>query len=170
MSSPEIPIPYINIDLDGVMFDFYGETTRILGVPYKSLPSAEAWGRLEKVDSLFRNLPLLPDALELWQGIQGAGHLRILTAMPKPTGKLLTAAGDKVASVRQHICHQVPVVVVEHGLMKARWARPGDVLIDDLERNIIAWEAAGGIGILHRSARDSLQQLARIRDTAGLSA
>ncbi|KVP39630.1 5' nucleotidase, NT5C type [Burkholderia ubonensis] len=159
-------IPNIYIDLDGVKVDFYGETTRILGAPYKSLPSAEAWGRLEQVDHLFLNLPMLPDALELWQGLQGRGRLHILTAMPKPTGKLITAAGDKVAWVRKHICTQVPVIVVEHGLMKARWARPGDILIDDLERNIAAWEAAGGIGILHRNARDTLESLARILNAA----
>ena len=162
MPDTVIELPNINIDLDGVMVDFYGETTRILGVPYKSLPSAEAWGRLEQVNHLFRNLPMLPDALELWQGIQGRGLPRILTAKPKPTGKLITAAGDKVAWVRENVDKQVPVIVVEHGLMKARWARPGDILIDDLERNIAAWVAAGGVGILHRSARETLEQLDRV--------
>ena len=42
MTDTVIELPNINIDLDGVMVDFYGETTRILGVPYKSLPSAHA--------------------------------------------------------------------------------------------------------------------------------
>lgn len=151
--------PDINIDLDGVMADFYGETTRILGVDYRSLPPAQAWGRLEQVDNLFLHLPALPDALALWEGLQGRGNLRILTACPKPTGKLHTAARDKIEWVRRHIDRNVPVIVVEHGLMKAHWAAPGAILIDDLSRNINAWYAAGGHGILHRSAEDTLSQL-----------
>jgi hypothetical protein len=151
--------PDINIDLDGVMVDFYGETTRILGADYRSLPPAQAWGRLEQVDNLFLRLPPLPDALALWSGLQGRGALRILTACPRPTGKLHTAAKDKIEWVRRHIDRDVPVIVVEHGLLKAQWVTPGAVLIDDLPRNINAWTAAGGRGILHRSADDTLAQL-----------
>jgi hypothetical protein len=151
---------YINFDLDGVMVDFYGETSRILGANYKSLPSAQAWSALEKIPHLFEKLPVLPDALELWRGIQGRGRpLRALTAIPKPTGLLNTAPGDKRIWVRQNISQTVPVLIAPHGAAKAVWARPGHILIDDLQRNIDAWVAAGGIGILHRSARETLEQL-----------
>ncbi len=150
----------VYVDLDGVLVDFYGATSRILGAHYKSLPPAQAWGVLETVANLFQTLPALADAHSLWQGIQGSGQVHILTACPKPTGLLFTAPGDKHAWVRQHICTSVPVIVVAHGLMKAQWARPGDVLIDDLERNILAWRAAGGVGILHRSAAETLAELA----------
>lgn len=149
----------INVDLDGVLVDFYGATSKLLGASYREVPAALAWGKLERVPHLFRGLPRLADALELWAGLKGHGKLRILTAMPKPTGLLHTVPGDKRAWVREHICRTVPVVVVPHGLAKARWAQPGDILIDDLERNIIAWCAAGGVGILHRNARDTLAEL-----------
>ena len=152
----------IYVDLDGVLVDFYTATSKILGANYKAMPPAVAWGTLEKVDNLFRHLPMLPDALALWEGIQGRGRVHILTASPKPTGKLHTAPGDKRAWVRQHICSQVPVIVVGHGPSKARWAAPGDILIDDLERNIEAWVAAGGVGILHRSAAESLARLSEL--------
>ena len=148
------------VDLDGVLVNFYGATSRILGANYKSLPSAQAWGVLQEVDHLFLTLPMLDDAKVLWEGIQGRGQLHILTATPKPTGKLHTAPGDKREWVRTHICEAVPVIVVGHGLEKAKWARPGDILIDDLARNIDAWVAAGGTGILHRSAEETLRQLA----------
>ena len=150
---------FINVDLDGVLVDFYGATSKLLGASYREVPAALAWGKLERVPHLFRGLPRLADALELWAGLQGQGELRILTAMPKPTGVLHTFPGDKRAWVREHICRTVPVVVVPHGLAKARWAKPGDVLIDDLARNIDAWRAAGGVGILHRNARDTLAEL-----------
>jgi hypothetical protein len=151
---------YINLDLDGVMVDFYGETSRILGANYKSLPSAQAWSVLEKIPHFFEKLPMLPDALELWKGLEGRGRpSRVLTAVPKPTGLLNTAPGDKRIWVRENISRTVPVLIAPHGAAKAEWARPGHILIDDLQRNIDAWVAAGGIGILHRSARETLEQL-----------
>lgn len=149
----------INLDLDGVLADFYGTAERILGCPYRSLTSGQVWGRLEQEDSFFRYLPLLKDALTLWAGVQGQGNLRILTALPQPTGKLGSAPGDKRAWVRQYISPDIPVILVSSGLQKAKLAAQGDILIDDLPRNIDAWVAAGGTGILHRSAQDSLNQL-----------
>jgi len=151
---------YINIDLDGVMVDFYGATSRILGANYKSLPSAQAWAVLEKIPHLFEKLPMLADALELWRGVQGRGRpARILTAIPKPTGLLTTAPGDKRIWVREKISQTVPVLIAPHGAAKAAWAQPGHILIDDIQRNIDAWVAAGGIGILHVNARNTLEQL-----------
>lgn len=149
----------IYLDLDGVFADFYRVAQAHLGVPYTELPPAEAWARLEKVRNLFRHLPLLPDALELWQGLQGKGLLHVLTASPQPTGELVTAPADKLAWVRQHLSPTIPVFVSASGVRKASFAAPGDILIDDLKRNIAAWEGAGGVGILHRSAAETLREL-----------
>ena len=42
---------------------------------------------------------------------------------------------------------------------KAKFAGKNHILIDDLEKNITAWEAAGGIGILHKNANDTINTL-----------
>lgn len=149
----------INIDLDGVLADFYPAATKVLGVPYKSIEPVQVWGVLEHVDNFFLNLPLKADARALWDGLQGCGPLRILTATPKPTRKLATAPADKLAWVRRHFSDTIPVFVVAHGLRKAELAKRGDILIDDLKRNIDAWELAGGTGILHTNAADTLKKL-----------
>ena len=39
---------------------------------------------------------------------------------------------------------------------------PGDVLVDDRENHRHLWEQAGGIFVHHRTAEDSLRQLAGI--------
>jgi hypothetical protein len=39
---------------------------------------------------------------------------------------------------------------------------PGDVLVDDRENHRHLWESAGGIFVHHKSAEDSLRQLAEI--------
>ena len=38
-----------------------------------------------------------------------------------------------------------------------------NVLIDDRPKNIEAWEAAGGIGIIHTSAKNTIEQLKKLR-------
>lgn len=44
-------------------------------------------------------------------------------------------------------------------MFKQRLASPNSILIDDYERNIIQWREAGGIGILHKNAEDTINQL-----------
>ena len=36
-------------------------------------------------------------------------------------------------------------------------------MIDDRQSNIDAWESEGGIGILHKNARDTINELKRLR-------
>jgi hypothetical protein len=42
---------------------------------------------------------------------------------------------------------------------KVKFARPNTILIDDRKDTIDAWNAAGGIGIFHTSADDTIKQL-----------
>lgn len=156
---------FLNIDLDGVLVDFDGAARRLLGRPYADTPAAEAWGVLDKTPRLYRDLAPLPDAMELWEGIQafaareGNVRARILSALPQLTNRLTTAPADKIGWVRAHLSPQIWVVLVNGGGEKALIARPGDILIDDLERNVRAWRAAGGVGVLHTSARATLARL-----------
>lgn len=152
-------LPHIYVDQDGVLAAFYPAMAAILGQPFNSLSPAERWGKLEKVPRLFRNLALCADALELWHGLEGRGERSILTAAPMPTGFLVTAPEDKLAWIRERISSSVKVEVAESGLAKAAWASPDAILIDDLQRNIDVWRAAGGIGILHTSASNTLATL-----------
>jgi hypothetical protein len=154
-----IALPAIYVDQDDVLAEFYGTAGAILGAPFQSLTPAVRWGQLERVERLFRYLPVRPDALALWHGLEGRGNRSILTAMPRPTGLLHTAAADKLEWAREYITATAPVIVAESGLAKAAWARPGAVLIDNLQRNIDVWVAAGGIGVVHTSAADTLAQL-----------
>jgi len=164
ISLPALQIPTsIFHDLDGVHADFYGRAAQLLGKPYKRTPPAEAWSVLETVPHLFRDLEPLQDGQILWRALQSCGlPQEVLTAMPQPTGLLTTVDADKREWVVQNLSGTAPVTTVAHGAAKALYAAPGRVLIDDLQRNIDLWIAAGGIGILHVSADDTLQQLEAI--------
>ena len=51
------------------------------------------------------------------------------------------------------------------GSQKGMFALEGSVLIDDRKKNIEAWEDNGGIGILHTSAEDTINQLKKLRNS-----
>ena len=52
---------------------------------------------------------------------------------------------------------------------KQNYAAPNHILIDDRKSNIDQWISQGGIGILHTSAADTIQQLKKIRIMSSLN-
>lgn len=158
----EAHLPQLFLDLDGVFTAFYQKAFALLGRAYQSVPRAEAWAVLERQEHLFLHLEMLPDAQQLWDGVAHYENKQILSALPWLTQSLVTAPADKVEWVRRRLDRFVQVNLVESGRAKARFARPGDLLVDDLPENIEAWEAAGGVGILHTSAEATLRKLAEL--------
>ena len=86
--------------------------------------------------------------------------------------EILTAAGtvnrelvvyDKNEWIKEHVSPTVVVVCTMSGSQKGGFAIEGGVLIDDRQKNLDAWEANGGIGILHTSAEDTINQLKELR-------
>ena len=51
---------------------------------------------------------------------------------------------------------------IAQAYLKKNYAAPNHILIDDKKSNIDEWRAAGGIGILHTSAADTIQQLKKL--------
>lgn len=165
----------IYLDLDGVFVDFFAAASSILGADYRSMPARQAWGVLDRVPRLFRGIAPLPGARRLWDGVQEAAaasgsRVAVLSALPWPTHQLITAAEDKRAWVREHLCERTPVILVCGGEAKTLCAAPGDVLIDDLGRNIQAWRQHGGVGILHTDVESTLRELAQALAGQGTSA
>jgi hypothetical protein len=90
----------------------------------------------------------MPGAIEFFRTIEHLSPI-ILTACPK--SNYAHVAGQKVAWVREHLSASVTVLPVLGGSSKPLFMHAqGDVLIDDYRRNTEAWEAAGGVAILHR--------------------
>lgn len=155
--------PFIYLDLDGVFADFFTFARNVLGQEYHDTAPALAWGRLSLVPRLFRQLAVLPGSLEIYHALKHHGdRLQVLTATPLPTGFLLTAAKDKRRWVAKNISETLKVNTVTGGVNKYKLCQPGDVLIDDLARNLKPWEEAGGIGIHHTSVQDTLARLAEL--------
>ena len=154
----------LNLDLDGVFADFQAGFRKHLGFDYSDDPKL-AWSILDKVPHLFRDLQPLPGAvLGFYKLVAQVGikNCRVLTALPLPTNKLVTATVDKIYWVIYYLDSDIEVVCVPDWRHKKDFCVPGDILIDDSARNIEDWESAGGVGILHTSFESSLAQLKQL--------
>lgn len=154
------------LDLDGVLADFVASATSVLGAPpteYEAEHGTNAyWAKLRAVPDFYATLPLMPDADALWRGVISLTGCEpiILTGVPKWE----TATRQKLAWAEGHFPTAAKVITCA-ARDKARYALPGDVLIDDRPTYIDHWRAAGGVFIVHTSAKTSLAELARVLGT-----
>lgn len=153
-------IPRIFLDLDGVLADFDKGAGIILGTDntYKwefIHGGNRFWEVLNSFPNFFGSLPLMPDALELWQAV-GKRKPTILTALPRQDAASVDA--QKRAWVAKHLGADIEVITCETK-DKPKFCQKGDILVDDRSVNQEAWNAAGGTYILHTTAKKSIHLL-----------
>ena len=150
-------MPQVYLDCDGVLADFDAGAARILGMPpaaYQSRFGARRfWGMLGGADGFFEHLPLMPDAMTLYEAVRGLDPV-ILTGLPRGTW----AEPQKRRWAERHF-PGVPVITTSAAL-KREHCRPGDALVDDRETYRHLWEGAGGRFVHHVSAEGSIAALA----------
>ena len=156
----EIPTPLtghpefvVYHDLDGVHADIASGYVRLTGLPWEDRTNEVFWNHVDACEDFFARLDRLPDSQELYDHTAHLPHA-FLTGRPLGT----RAADQKRWWVAQHFGPTVEVIVVP-GKLKQRYAHAHAVLIDDHGANITRWRDAGGIGILHTSAADTIAQL-----------
>ena len=161
----------IFVDMDGVLADFISGCSKMIGQPLKN--DAEGHSEYDKRKPeltnkrLFRNLPPTVDMYELIAYIKHT-HLpwEILSAAGSINRELVVF--DKTKWIEQYVDPSIVVTCTFNGRQKAMFAKKGSVLIDDVEDNIDAWEKAGGIGILHVSAENTIKALKLLRNPVSL--
>jgi hypothetical protein len=106
----------------------------------------------------FKNLPLMPGALKLWDFVSRLDHKPIfLTGCPASVPE---APANKQAFIPANLPGGDEVEVITcRSREKYLYCRPGDVLIDDWEKYKPLWIGAGGNWITHTSADESIRQL-----------
>ena len=119
------------------------------------------WDRIRKVDHFYDRLEPMPGAKEIFNAVYGVYGKRceILTGIPKEKRGIVTAAEDKRNWMRRVLSDKVTVNVCLRAEKILKCTGPEAVLIDDLEKNIQEWKAAGGTGILHESAEQTMREL-----------
>ena len=154
-------VKQIFLDQDGVLADFESGLTKALGYKVDVTSPIDVYD-IEKrkltAQRLFRNLDPLPDAWKLVDYCMNSGiHTEILTAAGTVNRTLVVK--DKIDWIRRYVHPHWIVIPTFSGTQKAAFAHKKAVLVDDRQRNIDYWEEAGGIGILHKTADETIEQL-----------
>lgn len=157
----------VYLDMDGVLADFDKKTIELIGKRLRDFPtSKEGWAAIEHVQNIYEILEPMPDADKLVNGVFRLQEkfrynfdIGVLTAIPR-VGTIPDAKIHK----RDWILKYYPELIYNfnigpHAVDKQKHCRPGDVLIDDSEKNIPQWNDASGYGIFHTSAENSLSLL-----------
>jgi len=146
----------IYCDMDGVLVDFEKGYEELTGIDLKGQHVSggeDFWGPIAKAGAQFWiKLNWMPDGKQLWEYI-------------KPYNPVLLSAPSREESSKigkyVWVKREVPgtKLILRSAERKQEFATPHSILIDDRKDNIERWKEAGGVGIYHTSAADTIQQL-----------
>jgi len=144
------------LDCDGVLADFDKGAAAVLGMHPKAYEKRRGarsfWARLASAPDFYFSLPLLPDAMRLYEAVRHLDPV-ILTGMPRGGW----AADQKVRWAAKHFPGVRIITTMARD--KRNHAKEGDVLVDDQERHRALWEEAGGVFIHHKNVDSTLAAL-----------
>ena len=156
----------IYCDLDGVLCSFDGGVERITNKPISYFDNDEEvmWEEVEKygLERFFIDLDWLPDGKQLWNYvISNFISVKILSAMGKRNEKNNDVYRGKMVWLRRYIpsLMESDIILVANKHKKQEYSRLGDIIIDDTKVVIDEWNNKGGIGILHKSTKETIKIL-----------
>jgi 5'(3')-deoxyribonucleotidase len=149
----------IFVDLDGVLVNFDGGFEEAFGQSPKrtfaELGDDYTWHLIDQIPNFWLEMDPMPDADVLWEYIKSYNP----TVLTKPAKSVHNCKKEKREWVDKYLGEDIEVLFASN---KARYATEDSILIDDKEENIESWKSAGGIGILHNNANDTIKQLDNI--------
>lgn len=149
----------IFLDLDGVLADFDRSVKEITGLyPKEHESDSKMWKTLAKQPNFFGNLPLMDDAMELWNFTRIYNPV-ILTGTPRGNW-----AGKQKSEWCYHVLNTTNVITcfASEKPQKALEVTPQGytpVLVDDREKNMKKWDEIGGVFILHEDTNSTISKL-----------
>ena len=149
----------IYCDMDSVLVDFdrgYQELTGMTTQQADANGVEAFWDPLSKAGAKFWiTLQWMPDGKQLWDYIKKYNPILLSAPSREESSKL----GKRVWVKRE-----LPGVklILKYASQKQEYASPTSILIDDRQKNIDQWKAAGGIGILHTNTANTIKQLKQL--------
>lgn len=145
------------LDMDGVLADFDKHHEYVFGYRPDRVADNVDWEAVRRHKDFYLKIPPMVDAEELWKFAKPHNPI-VLTGVPWSVEE---AADNKRAWVKWYLGPDVPVVTCA-SKNKCRYAKPGDVLVDDWEKYKDLWIKAGGLWVTHTSAKSSIEALKQL--------
>ena len=151
------------VDMDGVLVNFVKGFSEISDDPKAKHPRKytqkygdDVFWKLIKSYGIdfWKDLEWMPDGKKLWKYIKNREPIILST----PAIGFKPSYDGKKKWVGQHI-GSYEVILTDK---KYKFANESSILIDDMDFNINPWVQAGGIGILHKSASDTISKLKKL--------
>ncbi len=144
-------------DMDGVLVDFDNSFKLKFGENPADLPRQQRWNLVLHTPNYWVNLPPKNDAENLINFLLKE-DFQILTGLPNCGYE--KADKEKRQWVKKYLGDKVKVICcLSKDKQNYIQNKNKDILIDDRESNIKNWEEKGGIGILHKSAQETIDEL-----------
>lgn len=160
------------IDMDDVVADFSKEALRITGYimpdDNASKYPKEDWDKFLKFPRLYRDLEKCTYADNIVHTCLDVAktnnwNVLFLTAVPRDND-FPWAFNDKIEWAKKYY-PTIPVWFGPYSKDKHKHCTPGDVLVDDRQRNITEWISQGGIGILCKDPKIAIEQILKLKET-----
>ena len=148
----------IYCDMDGVLCDF---DARLSGINPNLVdaPDPVLWKVIYKIGPKYwSKMNWMPDGKQLWSFI--LSHNPIILSSPPRTGADRAEKGKREWCKNNLGSNIAKTAIITR--IKEKYAGPNMILIDDRKSNISKFKKAGGIGILHTSAKNTIKQLRTI--------
>lgn len=158
----------VYFDLDGVVVDLATSIERVMGItlseprhstekhPHVHQRLCEMY-ESDPTLAIFETAPRLSESFQLWDIVCLYAEPQFLSS----TGPLFTSRirKEKRNWVKKHFGHDTQLHLVSESRLKAAFATPQSILIDDQMASIGPWREQGGIGILHTDLINTLTQI-----------
>jgi len=145
--------------MDGVLVDFEKGYRELTGTYSKNHPDNKSfWQPISDAGASFwANLDWMPDGEELWRYIKKYKPNILSAPSQDPSSRV-----GKEAWVKMHLKNNYNKLYLYSRANKKLFAGENRILIDDMQQTINEWNAAGGIGIHHTSAANTIKELKKL--------
>ena len=160
-------IKKIYFDMDCVLADFYRGVEELCGINIEELDKVpemrdeKMWDAIREIDHFYDKLEIMEDAREMFEMVfeKYGDRVEILSAIPKPKRRIQNAKEDKILWIRRLFDENIVINIVYTEEKKDYCLGEGYILIDDNEKTINSWNEKGGLGIVHKTAKDTIKFL-----------
>ena len=158
-------LPAIYCDMDEVLCAFLKGANKAIGGDFPSMDKNKRWKLIVQTKDFWANLEWQPGGKQLWAYIRQFDP-DILTSPMDKQGHNESLEG-KLIWVERNLGLSPDKVNFAHDKYKYAISEDGkpNILIDDFETKVKPFTEAGGIGILHLGAKNTIKILELLKDS-----